>query len=148
MDRKIRTTLVALMPKGMNLEDTPQFIDKIKAAEEPSMIRTIYKTTELPDGGQRLYVKISKVINADEENDEWLLRVTENFRDAGCENVAWRVTEISPEDCETENTTDSFPIDLFQNCLETGDKAIELPKTPIEPFGSDAFWNIFDRNTE
>jgi len=148
MDRKIRTTLVALIPKGMIAEDTPQFIDKIIAAEDPSMIRTIYKAIELQDGGQRLYVKISKVLNADEENDEWLLRVTQNLKDAGSENVAWRVTKISPEDCESENTTESFPIDLFQNCLETDDKAIDLSKTPIEPFGSGAFWERFDSDTE
>jgi hypothetical protein len=148
MDRKIRTTLVTLMPRGIKAEDTPGFIDKAIAGEDPTMLHTLYRETELTDGEHRLFIKISKVIDADEENDEWLLRVTHKLRDAGCENVAWRVTKISPEDCEPENTTESFPIDLFQNCLETDDKVIDLPKTPMEPFGSDAFWERFDSDTE
>jgi hypothetical protein len=147
MDRKIRTTLITLMPRGVKAEDTPGFIDKIIAGEDLTRLYTIYKTTDLPEVGQRLYVKISKVLNEDEINDEWYQRITERLRDAGCTDVAWRVTIISPDDCEPENTTASFPIDLFQNCLETDDKVIDLPKTPMEPFGSDAFWERFDSDT-
>jgi len=88
------------------------------------------------------------VLNEDEINNEWYHRITERFRDAGCTDVAWRVTIISPDDCEPENTTTSFPINLFQSCLEIDDKVIDLPKTPMEPFGSDAFWEHFDSNTE
>lgn len=148
MDRIIRTTLVALMPRGIYAEDTSGFIDKAIAGEDPSLLHTFYRETEITAGEHRFFVKISKVINANEENDEWLHRVTKNLRDAGCENVAWKVTKISPDDCEPENTTESFPIDLFQSCVETDDMAIDLPKTPVEPFGSDAFWEFFDNDTE
>jgi hypothetical protein len=147
MDRKIRTTLVALMPKGVKAEYASDFIDEVIANEDPTLLRTLYKKTEVADGEYRLFVKISKVIDADEETDEWLLRVTQKMRDAGSENVAWRVTKISPEDCDPENTTESFPIDLFQSYLETEDKTISLPKAPMEPFGSDAFWERFDSDT-
>lgn len=136
------------MPKGIKAEYASDFIDEVIADEDPTLLRTLYKKTEVADGEYRLFVKISKVIDADEETDEWPLRVTQKMRDAGSENVAWRVTKISPEDCDPENTTESFPIDLFQNCLETDDKAIDLSKTPIEPFGSDAFWERFDSDTE
>ena len=148
MNRKIRTTLVTLMPRGINAESIPEFIEKAIAGEDPAVLHTLYRETEMTDGEHRLFIKISKVINANEENDEWLHRVTKNLRDAGCENVAWKATKISPDDCEPENTTESFPIDLFQGCDETDDMAIDLPKTPMEPFGSDAFWEFFDNDSE
>ena len=148
MSRKFRTTLVTLMPKGVKAEYALDFIDEVIADEDPTLLRTLYKIAEVTGGEHRLFVKISKVIDADEETDEWLLRVTQKMRDAGSENVAWRVTKISPEDCDPENTTESFPTDLFQNYLETEDKTISLPKAPMEPFGSDAFWERIDSDTE
>ena len=112
------------------------------------MLHTLYKEVEQAGGVHRLFVKISKMIDTDAENDEWLLRVTQKLREAGSENIAWRVTKISPEDCNPENTTESFPIDLFQGCLEAEESTISLPKSPIEPFGSEAFWERFDSDTE
>ena len=135
------------MPKGVKAEYASDFIDEVIANEDPTLLRTLYKKTEVADGEYRLFVKISKVIDADEETDEWLLRVTQKMRDAGSENVAWRVTKISPEDCDSENTTESFPIDLFQSYLETEVTTISLPQAPMEPFGSDAFWERFDSDT-
>ena len=148
MGRKFRTTLVSIMPKGVKAKYASDFIDEVIADEDPTLLRSLYKIAEVTGGEHRLFVKISKVIDTDEETDEWLLRVTQKMRDAGSENVAWRVTKISPEDCDPENTTESFPIDLFQNYLETEDKTISLPKAPMEPFGSDAFWERIDSDTE
>jgi hypothetical protein len=136
------------MPKGVKAEYASDFIDEVIADEDPTLLRTLYKKTEVADGEYRLFVKISKVIDADEETDEWLLRVTQKMRDAGSENVAWRVTKISPEDYDPENTTESFPIDLFQSYLETEVTTISLPQAPMEPFGSDAFWERFDSDTK
>ena len=42
MDRKIRTTLVVLMPRGTNAEDTSGFIDEAIAGENPSLLHTLY----------------------------------------------------------------------------------------------------------
>ena len=148
MGRKFRTTLVSIMPKGVKAKYASDFIDEVIADEDPTLLRSLYKIAEVTGGEHRLFVKISKVIDTDEETDEWLLRVTQKMRDAGSENVAWRVTKISPEDCDSENTTESFPIDLFQSYLETEDKTISLPKAPMEPFGSDAFWERIDSDTE
>ena len=97
MGKKLRTTLVTLMPKGIKSESAAlDFIDKVTAEEDPTMLHTLYKEVEQAGGVHRLFVKISKMIDTDAENDEWLLRVTQKLREAGSENIAWRVTKNIP----------------------------------------------------
>ena len=72
------------------------------------------------------------------------------FRDAGYGDVAWKLTPIAPEDTDPEKTTSSFPVELFQDYLEAGERPDDdiLPEIPPEPFGSDAFWKWFDKEEE
>lgn len=147
MNKKIRLTIIALLPKGMKAENVPSLIEKVVAGEDPTVIRTMYKTADLSNRAQRLYVKISKVIDAEEITDGWHHQITEAFKCNGCNDVAWRVTKITLEDYEPENTTASFPIELFQSFLEQAEDII-LPEVPPEPFGSDTFWKRFEKDVQ
>ncbi len=47
----------------------------------------------------------------------WIVNITSKLFDAGHEDVAWRLTRIGP-DTEEEETTESFPAELFRAALE------------------------------
>lgn len=144
MDDKVRLTVVALLPIDVKYEDIPGYIDQIVAREDPTVIRRIYRTAAMENKNRRFYVKISKSVIADEVKDGWYLRITERFGDTGCDDVAWKITEIEPWDTDSENTTESVPVELFRNALESDTDGILLPEAPSGLFGSDAFWEYFD----
>jgi len=146
MGDTIRITVVGLLPESMSAKDVPIVLDQTVADEDPSVIHAIYRTAQLESQQQRTYVKISKLVGADELKDGWQLTVTERLRDFGCGDVAWRVTKMVPGDTDSENTTASFPAELFQSSLENDAEEILLSEAPIEPFGSDAFWERFDHD--
>ena len=148
MNETIRITVVGLLPESMNGKGKAGFLDQAIADEAPGVIRTIYKTAELNPQRQRTYVKISRLVNADELKDGWHLTVTECLRNAGCAEVAWRVTKIEPGNTDSENTTESFPTELFQSISDNDAEEILLSEAPTEPFGSDPFWKRFDDETD
>jgi len=148
MNETIRITVVGLLPESMSGKGIAGFLDQAIADEAPGVIRTIYKTAELNPQRQRTYVKISRLVNADELKDGWHLTVTECLRNAGCAEVAWRVTKIEPGNTDSENTTESFPTELFQSISENDAEGILLSEASSKPFGSDAFWEFFDGDTD
>lgn len=148
MTDKYRLTAVAILPEGLENKGIPSYLEKIVAGEDPAVVRSIYRIAELTENRKRLYAKVSKLIDANEILEGWHLKVTERFRDAGCDDVAWRVTKIAPEDTNPENTTESFPTDLFLSNVETDAEETILPEVLKEPFGSDAFWEWFEKDSE
>ena len=106
----------------------------------------LYASADCGGENQRLQVKYSKVINAQELDEAAFLRVANAFRDAGYGDVAWKITPIDPDDPDPESTTASFPVELFQSCLEEDaledEAGVDIPP---EPFGSEAFWKWFDK---
>jgi len=148
MGDTIRITVVGLLPENVSAKDVPGILDQTVADEDPSVIHAIYRTAELNSHRQRTYVKISKLVDADELRDGWQLTVTERLKDLGCADVAWRITKIEPGDTDSEDTTESFPIELFQGNLENETEEILLSGAPPEPFGSDAFWKRFDHDAD
>lgn len=148
MTDRLRLTAVAILPGGMDNKSIPSYLEQIVAGEDPAVVRTIYRTTEVAENGQRFYAKVSKLIESNEISEGWHLKVTERFRNTGCDDVAWRITKIAPEDTDAENTTESFPIDLFQSNGETYAEETILPEVLEAPFGSDAFWQWFVKDTE
>ena len=143
MNNKIRLTVVALLPEGVKSEDIQDYVAPVINGDDPAVIRTIYRTAALENQDQRLYVKISKLVHEREIKDGWHLRITERFGNAGCCDVAWKITKVDPKNLDSENTTASFPLELFQNSLESDDEEVVLPDLPLEAFGSDAFWEWF-----
>jgi hypothetical protein len=103
----------------------------------------LYHTTLADLGIELSFAKISKVVEPDEINDGWHLQITERFRKDGCENVAWRVTRVTPDIIDPENTTESFPQDLFHDCLTDDNGAIVLTNLS-GTFGSETFWESFE----
>ena len=141
---KIRLTVVALLPKGVKGDGINGYVDPVINGEDPSVVRTIYRTTEMGKNGQRIYVKVWKLVYESEMKKGWHLHITERFHDAGCADVAWKMTKVDPMDLDAENTTVSFPVELFQSILENDDEEIVLPDIPLEAFGSEYFWKFFD----
>jgi hypothetical protein len=140
----LRLTVVALLPKGVKGDRIKKYVDPVFNGEDPSAVRTIYRTTEILNQEQRIYVKISKLVHESEMKKGWHLQITERFHDAGCADVAWKITEVDSMDTDPENTTVSFPVELFQNLLESDEEEILLPDIPLEAFGSKYFWKFFD----
>ena len=143
MNNRIRLTVVALLPEGVNGESIHDYIDPVVSVEKQTITKTIFRAATMEDRTQRLYVKISRLVHESEIKDGWHLRITERFGKAGCADVAWKITKVDPKDLDSENTTASFPLELFQKSLENDDEEVVLPDIPLEDFGSDAFWEWF-----
>jgi len=144
MNNQIRLTVVALLPEGVRHESIHDYVDPVINGEDSSVIRTTYRTTQMSHQGQRIYVKISKLVHESEMKKGWHLQITERFHNAGCAEVAWKMTEVDPMDLDAENTTVSFPVELFQSILENDEDEVVLPDIPLEAFGSEYFWKFFD----
>jgi hypothetical protein len=147
MEEKLRVTVVALLAKGVAPEDVEGFIGQIAAGQEESGVVTLFKTPSLSDGSRRIYIKVSRVIDAADLDDGWNLRITRKFNAAGYGNVAWKITQVDPNAADAEITTASLPRELFQDCLEMGPDSSARPEAPPAPFGSEAFWNWFESGT-
>lgn len=141
---KIRLTVVALLPDGVKGDGIKDYVDPVINGEDPSTVRTIYRTTQLGKHGQRTYVKVSKLVHESEMKKGWHLHITGRFHNTGCANVAWKMTEVDPMDTDSEDTTVSFPVELFRSLLESDDDEIVLPDIPLEAFGTEYFWKFFD----
>jgi hypothetical protein len=147
MEEKLRVTVVALLAKGVAPEDVQGFIGQIAAGQEESGVVTLFKTPPLSDGSRRIYIKVSRVIDAADLDDGWNLRITRKFNAAGYGNVAWKITQVDPNAWDAEITTASLPRELFQDCLEMDPDSSARPEAPPAPFGSEAFWNWFENGT-
>jgi hypothetical protein len=146
--KKIRLTVVALLPEGVKGDRINDYVDPIINGEDSSVFRTIYRTTQMSNQGQRVYVKISKLVHESEMKNGWHLQITERFHNAGCADVAWKITEVDSMDTDPENTTVSFPTELFQSILESDDEENVLPDIPLEAFDSEYFWKFFEYTTD
>ena len=146
--KKIRLTVVALLPEGVKGDRISDYADPVINGEDSSVFRTIYRTTEMGKNGQRVYVKVSKMIHESEMKNGWHLQITEGFQDACCADVAWKITEVDSMDTDPDNTTVSFPNELFQSILESDDEENVLPDIPLEAFDSEYFWKFFEYTTD
>ena len=144
MNVKLRLTVVALLPNDVRADSFQLFVERKIGTIEPGVASKLYQTTPQELGVELTYAKISKVIERDEVSSGWHLQVTERFKAAGCENVAWRVTEIAPGDIEPENTTETFPIELFRGSFTKGIEVVNLRYFSPTAFGSESFWEYFE----
>ena len=140
MEGKVRVSIMALLASGVSYSDIQPFIRDHLGPDSDREYRQRYPAVDGAEEDQRLQVKYTKVIDADKLDEAAILRVANAFREAGYGDVAWKITPISPDDADPEATTASFPVELFQSCLEE-DETVDVPP---EPFGSDAFWKWFD----
>lgn len=145
MEGKVRVSIMALLSRNVTFNDIQPFIRKHLGPDREREYRRIYAATDCVDDRERAQIKYSRVIDARNLDEAAILRIANAFRDAGYGDVAWKITPIAPEDTDPEKTTASFPVELFQACLdEDDDQDAGLPDVPPEPFGSDAFWKWFD----
>jgi hypothetical protein len=147
MDGKVRVSIMALLAPDRSYSDIQPFVREHLGADSEREYRRFQGAMDNPDGCHRLQVKYSRVIPAAALDEAGLLRIANAFRSAGHGDVAWKVTPVAPGDPDPENTTSSFPVEIFQACLDDEDLPDEnAPDIPPEPFGSDDFWKWFDDN--
>ncbi|MBL0714588.1 MAG: hypothetical protein JJV98_12895 [Desulfosarcina sp.] len=145
MEGKVRISIMALLSKDVIYEDIQPFIEEKLGQENYRDHRKIHGVVTQVDGSHRLQIKFSKLIDSHELDESRYLRIANAFRDAGYGDVAWKITPIEPEEMDPENTTSSFPVELFEACLRNDERQDDpLPDFPPEPFGSEAFWKWFD----
>ena len=142
MGRKIRTTVIGLLSKGVTFDDIRNFVDH-KLTASPTPFKTVLGKSVDQNGDERLHVKFSSLADIEKLDHRWNLNISHEFRKAGYGDVAWKFTEVASEDPGGENTTVSINPRLFQECRDGEEDALH-PKAPPEPFGSEAFWQWFD----
>ncbi len=146
MEGRVRVSIMALLAPKVGYSDIQSFIREHLGPDSDREYRQKYPAAACVDQDQRLQVKYTRVIDAEELDEAAILRIANAFRDAGYGDVAWKITPIMPGDADPEETTASFPVELFQSCLaedEIEDRdGFDIPP---EPFGSDAFWKWFDK---
>jgi len=118
MESKIRLTAITLFAAGAREEEIQAFMAQIAADQKIAGFKTVFRSTILADGSRRSYVKLSKLTAMGEREIDWIVALTKKFFDAGHQDVAWRVTKIDPADANDDDTTNSFPVELFRNSLE------------------------------
>ena len=148
MEGKLRVTAVALLRDDLGFEDIEGFIAAKMSDPRSGGFSTLRKTLVLDDGSRRRYVKFSKVMSDHDLDDGWNLRLTRDFYEAGYGHVAWKITRIDPQDENPEATTESFPAEMFQSCLEQGAENPGQSSMLQESIGSDAFWEWIEDHPE
>ena len=145
MEGKVRVSIMALLARNIGYSDIQPFIREHLGPDSDREYRQLYPLSDRADQNQRLQVKYSKVIDARDLDEAAILRVANAFRDAGYGDVAWKITPIDPDDTDPEQTTASFPVELFRSFLDEDELQDDPPSDiPPEPFGSKAFWKWFD----
>ena len=119
----LRTTAVALFPKGTEDEDCREIIERLAADRDLAGFRTLLRSTILSDGSRRTFIKFTKVVPLNDLGTGWVINITGKLFDAGYEDVAWRLTRIKPPAEDGDDTTESFPVELFKKALEDGEEA-------------------------
>lgn len=147
MARMVRTTVIGLLDKGVTFEDIQGFVNDKLAEKALTGFKTVQGVSKTENGERRLHVKFSKLSEASKLDHRWNLDISNEFRNAGYGDVAWKFTEVDSEDPEVEDTTVSIHPGLFKTCLEE-DECKHHHQSPPEPFGSDAFWQWFDEQGE
>lgn len=74
MTNNVVLTAAAILPEDLINDNIPGYIDKLLAGEDPAVIRTICRTAEIGNKGQRFYAKISKFNDAKEIKGGWHLK--------------------------------------------------------------------------
>mgnify|MGYP001550208838 CR=1 FL=1 len=145
MESKVRVSIMALLARKITYSDIQPFIREHLGPDSDRESHGKYPGRAWVDNDERLQITYTRVIDAGDLDEAAILRVANAFRDAGYGDVAWKITPILPGDTDPEETTASFPVELFQACLEENDMEGDEPiAIPPEPFGSDAFWEWFD----
>ncbi len=121
---KLRTTAVALFPEGAGEEDCREIMDRLATEKDLAGFRTLLRNTILSDGSRRTYIKFTKVLPYSDFGTGWVINITSKLFDAGYEDVAWRLTRLKSPVEDGDDTTESFPAELFKKALaddeETG----------------------------
>ena len=114
---KLRTTAVALFPKGTRDEDCREIIDRLATDKDLSGYRTLLRSTILSDGSRRIFIKFTKVVPLNDLGTGWVINITAKLFEAGYEDVAWRLTRLKSPPEDEDDTTESFPAELFRKAL-------------------------------
>lgn len=142
MGHMVRTTVIGLLDKGVPFEDIQDFVNDKLADKALTGFKTVQGVSKTEDGEKRFHIKFSKLFEADKLDHRWNLDISNEFRNAGYGDVAWKFTEVDSHSPDAENTTVSLHPDLFRACLAEGDLTRHEGPFP-EPFSSEEFWQWY-----
>lgn len=114
---KLRTTAVALFPKGTGDDDCREIIARLATDRDLAGFRTLLRSTILSDGSLRTFIKFTKVVPLNDLGTGWVINITAKLFEAGYEDVAWRLTRLKASAEDEDDTTESFPAELFRKAL-------------------------------
>ena len=120
MDRteRLRATAIALFPQTMTEAERREVVDGLAAQKDLEGFRTLLRKAILSDGSERSYIKFSRIVPRGDLGTGWIVNIPSKLFEAGYEDVAWRLTRIGPDAADEEDTTESFPAELFRAALE------------------------------
>lgn len=113
MEPKLRISIVALIPETADANTLQQLAVDIANGVSGHDYNAITKVEDLPDGRRRSYIKLSKVIDESELKKNWQFDITQKFFEAGYPDIAWKFTRVDPNEFNPEETTETFPDELF-----------------------------------
>jgi hypothetical protein len=145
VEKLFRVSVIARLKAGVTRETVWAFVTS-KLAEKGILDDDPVRWIKTPwQNGERFYVKFFTIVPANKLDDAWNIKMSKFFSDAGFGDMAWKITPLTSDDPDPENTTCSIPADLFQTMQGEKDQIEEksLPLPP-GPFGSDRFWTWFE----
>jgi len=113
----LRATAIALFPEGTDDAECRTIIERLAADKDLAEFRTLLRSTILSDGSRRTYIKFTKVVPRNDLGTGWVINITGKLFDAGYADVAWRLTRLKPPAGDGDDTTESFPAELFKKAL-------------------------------
>jgi hypothetical protein len=118
----LRATAIALFPEGTDDAECRAIIERLAADKDLADFRTLLRRTILSDGSRRTYIKFTKVVPRNDIGTGWVINITGKLFDAGYVDVAWRLTRLKPSAADDDDTTESFPAELFKKALADDDE--------------------------
>ena len=142
MARMVRTTVIGLLRKGITFDDVQGFVQDKLAEKALAGFNSVQGESRMADGEKRCHIKFSKLFDIDKLDHRWNLTISQEFRQAGYGEVAWKFTEVDSRDLDAEETTTSIHPGLFSACLDENECPPKQP--PPDSLDSKAFWQWLD----
>lgn len=117
MTENLRATAIALFPEETGDDECRAIIERLAADKDLADFRTLLRRTILSDGSRRTYIKFTKLVPRNDLGTGWVINITGKLFDAGYADVAWRLTRLKSSAEDEEDTTESFPAELFKKAL-------------------------------
>jgi hypothetical protein len=113
MEKRFRVSAIGRIRPGVDYDDVKSVVAS-KLAEKGLPTANLRWIRVPSRNGKRLYAKFWAVIPANELDDAWNIGASRAFSDAGYGDLTWKITPVTADDSDGENTTCSIPENFIQ----------------------------------